>query len=251
MKRPIALGLTVVAMSAVSACGDRPAPEARTDPVPDTWVTPPQIDTVTGTGSGLSVRGSAAPLGRVVVAQQGGQAYAVAADAEGRFELRIPRPRQDTLYVVEARAGQLSYPAPYRLLVAGDPAGPSALLSIGAPTVRLDPGPSLDAVDSDGRAAVLSGRAPPESVVEVAAGPGPALGVVSNGRWNVTVAGGVVEPLEVDGIGYTPPSGMPSADGVLVRAGRGWQIRWEGAGGARQSTWFPDRAPRIDLPAGR
>jgi hypothetical protein len=251
MKRPIALGLIIVAMAAVSACGDRPAPETRTVPAPDTWVTPPQIDAVTGTGSDLNVQGSAAPLGRVVVAQQGGQAYAVAADAEGRFELRMPRPRQDTLFVVEARAGQVAYPAPYRLLVAGDPAGPIALLSIGAPTLRLDPGPSLDSVDSDGRAAVLSGRAPPERVVALAVGPAPAQRVVSNGRWNLVVAGGAADSLDVDGVVYSPPVGVPAAAGVLVRAGAGWQIRWEGAGGARQSTWFPDRASRGALPAGR
>lgn len=239
MKRPI-LPILILGVLAVSTgCRERPAPEARTVLQPDDWSMPPRIESVTVRGGDLSLRGRSAPSGRVAVGDAGGQAYAVAADGEGRFELRIPRPARDTLFVVEGRAGQIAYPAPYRLLVAADPLGPIALVSIGAPTLRLDPGPSLDSVDTDGRATFLSGRARAGSAVIV--GAGGERGVTANreGRWT-TAAGSNAGPIQVAGRTYSPPSVLPATIGSLEVVADGWQIRWEAPDGARQTTWFPD-----------
>jgi len=241
MKRPIALALICTAIVAPGACRERPGPEMQVAPEPSDWIMPPLIDAVAIAGGDLIFRGQAAPLGRVAVDAPAGQAYAAAVDAAGRFELRIPRPGQDTLFVVEARTGQVSYPAPYRLLVAADPAGPTALLSVGAPTRRLDPGPSLDAIDSDGRAAFLSGRALPGTAVEIGPGRVPGVRVAPDGRWSVAIPGTGSAPVRVGGIDYLRPSGAAGAEGALERLGSGWRIRWSGPGGSRQTTWFPDR----------
>lgn len=240
MKRPIARVLIVAALAGLAACREPPVPESRSAPEANDWIMPPRIDAVVANGRDLTVRGLSAPLGRVAVSDPGGQAYAVAADNEGRFEVRIPRPERDTLFVVEARAGQLSYPGPYRLLVAADPRGPIGLLSIGAPSRRLSPGPSLDAVDSDGRAAFLSGRAAAGSVVAVDAGQAMRVVAAPDGRWSVAVTAAAVS-AEVDGAVYTPPSGPAASEGRLDRASDGWRISWSGPDGARQTTWFPDR----------
>jgi len=241
MKRPIALALITAALAAPGACRERPEPDAQTAPEPSDWIMPPLIDGVGIAGGDLVFRGQAAPLGRVAVDAPGGKAYAAAVDGEGRFELRIPRPAQDTLFVVEARTGQVSYPAPYRLLVAANPAGPVALLAVGAPTQRLDPGPSLDAIDSDGRAALLSGRASPGTAVEVVPGRASGVRVARDGRWSLALPVTGASPVRVAGAVYTPPSGAGGAEGALERAADGWRIRWSAPGGARQTTWFPDR----------
>lgn len=246
MKRPIALVLIAAALVAPGACRERLSPEAQAVPEPDGWVMTPEIDAVVAAGEELDIRGRAAPLGRVAVGDPGGQTHAAAADTGGRFDLRIPRPRRDTLFVVEARAGQSSHPAPYRLLIAAAPAGPAALVSIGAPTRRLDPGPSLDSVDSDGRASFLSGRAPAGSAVDVGAGLAPGVQAAADGRWSVAITGGDIAPVAVGGTLFAPPSGPAGVDGVLERAGAGWRISWSAPGGARQTTWFPDR--RADQP---
>lgn len=247
MKRPIAHVLIVAALAAPAACREPPVPETRSVPQPNDWIMPPQIDAVVANGRDLTVRGLSAPLGRVAVGDPGGQAYAVAADSEGRFEVRIPRPERDTLFVVEARAGQLSYPAPYRLMVAADPRGPIGLLSIGAPSRRFDPGPSLDAVDSDGRSVFLSGRASAGSAITVDAGQVMRVVTAPDGRWSVAVTAAVVS-AEVAGIVYVPPSGPAAGEGRLDRALDGWRISWSAPDGARQTTWFPDRGTDAGRP---
>ncbi|WP_396593252.1 hypothetical protein [Brevundimonas sp. R86498] len=249
MKRPITPFLIVAVFFASTACRERPLPEAQAMPEPGGWLMPPQIESVVVEGAGLNLRGRSAPLGRVAVGDPGGQAYAVAADGEGRFELRIPRPARDTLFVVEGRAGQQSYPAPYRLLVAADPSGPIGLVSIGAPTRRLDPGPALDAVDTDGRAALVSGRARAGSQVIVRSGRESEATADREGRWTVAVAGGV-ETIEVAGQVFTPTSVPPGREGALEPVAGGWQVSWRAPDGARQTTWFPDRRTIQTQPAG-
>lgn len=241
MKRPFASTLVVAAALSVAACGERAAPATAEAPTEGGWVMPPIVDAVTPAGGDLRLQGRAAPLGRVVVSGPGGQAYAAGADAEGRFDLPIPRPATDTVFTVEARSGQLSYPAAYRLLVSAQPNGPMGLLSIGAPTRRLDPGQGLDAIDSDGTAVFLSGRAAPDTVVQIEVG-GPRTATTdARGRWALAASGsgGLVR---VGGETYAAAHG-PGTDGVLERAGAGWRMSWAGPGGARQTTWFPDRRP--------
>lgn len=246
MKRPIASTLFVTVVLLAGACGERAAPTAADAPVEGGWVMPPIVDAVTAAGGDLRLQGRAGPLGRVVVTGPGGRAYAAAADAAGRFDLPIPRPTQDAVFVVEARSGQLSYPAAYRLLVSAQPNGPVGLLSIGAPTRRLDPGQGLDAVDSDGTAVFLSGRAAPDAMVEVDLGGARTVATDAQGRWSLAASGsgGMVR---VGDQTYVAPTGSGAADSILERAGAGWRITWSSAGGARQTTWFPDRRPAGNL----
>lgn len=247
MKRPIASTLGFMALLALSACGEATLP-AEEEAQETGWVMPPVIDTVAGPGAELIVTGHAAPIGRVVVKGAGDLAYAVGADEAGRFELRVPRPAQDTLFTVEARLGQTAYPAPYRLLIGGDASAPIALLTIGAPTIRLDPGPSLDAVDSDGRAAFLSGRATEGRAVTVRGIAQRTAVADAQGRWRMAGAGDGTIPITVDGTAYAPTPSPGGAENRLERAGNGWWIAWSSPEGGRQWTWFPDRtgaAPSI------
>lgn len=244
MKRRIASTFAAAVVLVVSGCGQQAQPQA--EAAPDTgWVMPPEIDAVAATGRELIVHGQASPLGRVVVSGAGGLAYAVGADAEGRFELRVPRPAHDTLFLVEARVGQEGFPAPYRLLIGADPQAPIALLAIGAPTQRLDAGPGLDAVDTDGRAAFVSGRAAAGTQVVIDGAVQRSVTADAAGRWRLAGSGDGTTPITVAGRTYAPAPGGAAAPDTLERAGAGWRIGWSSPGGGRQSTWFPDAAATI------
>ena len=240
MKRPIASTLLAVAALIVAGCGEPATPEAEAAPESD-WVMSPEIDTVASNGRELIVRGHASPLGRVVVSGAGDLAYAVGADDQGVFELRVPRPAKDTLFVVEARVGQEGFPAPYRLLIGADPHAPIALLAVGAPTRRLDVGIGLDAVDTDGRAALVSGRAAPDAEVVIEGSVERTATADETGRWRLAGSGDGTTPIRVGGVGYSPQPGGASQPDILERAGAGWRIAWSTSSGGRQSTWFPDR----------
>lgn len=240
MKRPIASTLAALFALTVSACGEQAQPAAETTEETG-WVMPPEIDAVASSGRELIVRGQASPLGRVVVSGAGDLAYAVGADAEGRFELRVPRPAHDTLFLVEARAGQAGFPAPYRLLIGADPSAPIALLAIGAPTQRLDSGLGLDAVDSDGKAAFVSGRATAGTEVVIEGSVQRTVMTDKDGRWRLAGSGDGTTPITVDGRAYAPSPGGTATPDTLHRAGAGWSIAWSSPGGGRQSTWFPDK----------
>lgn len=244
MKRPIASTLAVLAAMAGSACSDQTAPAAETTQESG-WVMPPEIDGVASSGGELIVRGQASPLGRVVVSGAGDLAYAVGADAEGRFELRVPRPAHDMLFLVEARVGQAGFPAPYRLLIGADPSSPIALLAIGAPTQRLDAGSGLDAVDTDGRAAFVSGRAPSGTEVVIAGDVQRTVRADAQGRWRLAGSGDGSSRITVDGTAYAPAPGGAATPDTLRRSGAGWSIAWSSPGGGRQSTWFPDKPATV------
>ncbi|WGM31232.1 hypothetical protein [Brevundimonas sp. NIBR11] len=248
MKRRIASTLTaalsLVGVLVLCACGEQAQPATETAQESG-WVMPPQVDAVAATGRELIVRGQAAPLGRVVVSGAGDLAYAVGADDEGRFELRVPRPAQDTLFRVEARMGQAGFPAPYRLLISANPRAPIALLTIGAPTRRLDGAGGLDAVDTDGRAAFVSGRAPAGSDVVIDGSAQRRATADAAGRWRLAGSGDGTTPLKIGGRTYAPQPGGASAADVLERAGAGWRIAWSSPGGGEQTTWFPDRMETI------
>ncbi len=243
MKRPIASTFAAAVALSIAGCGPQAQPEAKATPVTG-WVMSPDIDGVAASGRELIVRGQASPLGRVVVSGAGDLAYAVGADAQGRFELRVPRPAQDTLFEVEARVGQEGFPAPYRLLIGADPQSPIALLAVGAPTQRLDPGPGLDAVDSDGRATFISGRAAPGAEVVIEGDVGRKATADQSGRWRLAGPGAGAAPIRIGGVTYSPSPAM-TTPGVLERSGAGWRIAWTSPGGGRQSTWFPDAPATI------
>lgn len=243
MKRPIAIVLCGLALAqALSGCSS-PAPSAATERADDGgWVATPRVETVTVQPPSIIVRGQAAPSARVVLTAPGGQAYAVGASEDGGFELRLPTPAADVVFEVESRVGQERFPSVERLLVGAEGQGPIALLAIGAPTRRLDAAPALDAVDTDGRAGFVSGRAAAKSPVSVIADRQMETTTGSSGRWSFPVGAGPASVVIGDAI-FRPVLGAPGDMDRLVRAGDGWVIAWQAADGARQTTWFPDGSP--------
>ena len=240
------VAFTVGALSAIAGCSRPETIEAPAPPTIAGWVTPPMIRTVERSPANLVVRGMTAPQGRVVVRGEGETAYATSADPQGRFELRMQQPTHDALYVVETRNGQDGAPAPYRLFVSRDPAGPVALLSAGTPSVRLDSAGELDVVDSDGATTLASGRAKAGTTVAVADGGRPLQAIAGpDGRWtamlDLTGSGGA--QITAGRANYAYPGALvASTPGLaVVRSGAGWTVSWSITPGAGQSSWFPAR----------
>jgi hypothetical protein len=243
MKRPFAIHLVFGIALIVTGCGAPAEKQAGPRAATDGWMTGPQVDQVLRAAGDIRVSGTAAPFGRVVLTGSDGVAYAAGADEAGHFDIRLPAPRTDALLAVEAQVGQIAYPVPGRLLVSADPRGPIALLGIGAPTRRLDGTGALDAVDADGRAGFLSGRATPNTDVMIVRN-GVSLTAASDplGRWTLAIGSGLGAPIQIGDRAFIPPAMVEVTSGRLVRAGQGWRIGWVGPDGARQVTWLPDRA---------
>jgi hypothetical protein len=236
MKRRITLVATLCL--GLAACGSE-APVSASSGAEKAWITPPTIETAMIEGGSLTLTGTASPSGRVVLATPTGQVFAAAADETGRFRLVTPRPVADTLFTAEVQTGQARYPAPGRLLVSGTAGGPIAFVSAGAPTRRFDPAPGLDAVDSDGRAVFLSGRAAASTTVTITAGVQRPVAVGEDGRWSVAPAG-LPDVIQIDGRAFEPQIDLGGPDGLVATTG-GWRLVWTAAGGARQVAWFPGR----------
>ncbi|WP_269513392.1 hypothetical protein [Brevundimonas subvibrioides] len=243
MKRPFAIQLMFGVALIVTGCGAPAEKQAGPQAATDGWVAGPQVDQVSRAAGIIRVSGTAAPFGRVVLTGPDGVAYAAGADETGHFDIRLPAPRTDALLAVEAQVGQIAYPAPGRLLVSADPGGPVALLGIGAPTRRLDGTGALDAVDADGRAGFLSGRATANTDVTIVRN-GVSLTAASDpqGRWTLAIGGDVGAPIQIGDRAFVPPAMTEATSGSLVRAGQGWRIGWISPDGARQVTWLPDRS---------
>lgn len=236
MKRRITLVTMLCAGTA--ACGSD-TPVSASSGTEKAWITPPTIETATIEGGSLTVTGTASPSGRVVLVAPTGQVFAAAAGDTGRFRLVTPRPSGDTLFTAEVQSGQARYPAPGRLLVSGIAGGPIAFVSAGAPTRRFDPAAGLDAVDSDGQAIFLSGRAAASTTVTVTAGVQRPVAVGQDGRWSVAPAGSP-PVIQINGQSFEPQIDLNGDDG-LSPTSRGWRLVWTVPGGARQVTWFPGR----------
>lgn len=248
-RRIFALGLMAASLAgliAVAACSTRTEQQEAAAEAPQGWVMPPMIDGAQRTAQGLRLTGQVAPQGRVVVRGAGGAAYATGADDRGRFEIAVQTPAMDTLFVVETQNGQDAAPAPYRLLVTHDPAGPIALVGPGAPSRRLDPAGPLGSIDSDGRSVILSGRASAGAPVAVdVAGEQPiTLRASSDGAWSATppAAGAGGRAVSIGGVAYAYPGAqVANSDLAVERLGAGWSVTWAIPGGGHQVSWFPDR----------
>jgi hypothetical protein len=230
----------IVGVLALTGC--RPAPESRSvvGSATDGWIGGPRVERVLRRGDLIVVSGTTEPLGRVVLTGGDGVVYAAGADEQGHFDVRVPTPARAELLAVKAQVGQIAYPAPYRLLIAADPSGPLALLAIGAPSRRLDAGPELDAIDSDGRSALVSGRGAPESRIAIGVPEPATVPTDSAGRWTVAVNALSDGAIRVGSESFAPPPLVPGGEDSLERAGKGWLLTWRGTGGGRQVTWFPD-----------
>lgn len=208
------------------------------------WLSPPRIGSVTAAGSDLMIRGLTSPGGRVVLRSPVGEAFAASADAEGRFELRMPRPAGDRLLTPEIQNGEDAAPAPERLLILSG--GPVALLRPGGASLRLDRGAPLESIDSDGSSLLASGRARAGARVVVDLGRGPqTVTADATGRWvSHAVEGGGPVVVTVDGASFAYPGsgGGGGASLTVEPAGAGWRAVWALPSGARQASWFPQAA---------
>ena len=246
MTRPIVIVALAMVMSAMTGCGQDPQGRAVADPQAEGWVEAPVIDKATREAEGLRVSGRAAAGSRIVLRGDLGTAFAIGTGDDGRFDLLVPSPDADTLYVLEVQAGEDAVPAAARLLVSGDAAGPVALISPGSPTKRLDPGVGLDVVDSDGRTRIASGRAAAGQrvVIQVDAAEPVTVAADAEGRWtlNLGAIGAPSSSLIVDGVARVYP-GEPGPEAPINRlmpSGRGTVLRWQISDTAQQSSWFAD-----------
>lgn len=240
MKRRI-VTMTLL-LGALGACsrGEEPAARASEAPAASAWVQPPRIDAVAVDGTDRLVRGAAGPGARVVLRGADGEAVAAAADGGGRFELRMPAPDAPVLLTPEVQVGEDASVSPYRLVLI--PGGPAALIAAGEATRRLDAAGPLDAIDSDGAALQIVGRAPPQGAppTVLVDGAPEAVTRLSDGRWRVLVSGGGARSIVVGGRAYAYP-GVGAPEGTtLSRAGDGWRIGWPTPPQGRQETWLPD-----------
>lgn len=241
------MSLSLALGAALSACGAPGQPETGAGPgsggaEDGDWMATPRITSVTSQSSGgVLVRGEAAPGARVILSG-GGAVMAAGSDARGRFELHVGASAVGQILTPEIQIGQSTTPGPQRLFLAGEGGALAALLTDGGPSLRLTPGPALDALDGDGRGLIASGRTAPGQKVVVRAGGGAAEAVAdARGRWSavVPVVGDRAAEVEVDGHVFRYPGpGAPAEQ--AERADGGWRTTRALSGAARQTTWFPD-----------
>lgn len=238
-------GAVAFALAACTPASDGPAASAQAEAPSSDWNQTPMIEAVQITGREIRLAGSAQAGARIVLRSAGGAAYAAVANDEGRFELRMEAPTTDLWLKPETQVGQNAAASPDTLLIPANGQGPIALLRLGGPTRRLDRAPALGAVDSDGQARRLAGRATPGAQtlpiqvggLSVQAFPDAA------GYWNVVLgpeASGdeIVVGQEVfvwPGQGVAAPGQAASRE----RAGSGWRVSWTEAGTV-QTVWLPD-----------
>lgn len=200
------------------------------------WVQPPDIASAVVDGGTLVVSGVAGPGARVVLRGGDGAAAAVAADATGRFGLRMPAPTTAMVFTPEVLVGEVASQSPTRLVVI--PGGPAALMAPGQATRRLDGSGLLTGVDSDGGAIQIVGRGdtPPPVAID---GQPISTAPLPGGGWRAVAMGAGGRRIEVGGRSYAYPGGVSEQDGV-ERAGEGWRISMSTPPTGRQTTWLPD-----------
>jgi hypothetical protein len=238
MKRRIALCFLLPMFA--GACGEQAASPREASLSEAAWVTPPGLKDVEIEGTSLTLAGTASPSGRVVVSDPDGSQFAVAADGDGTFTLGMPMPTAATLYRLEVQSGQVRYPAPGRLFVAGTSGGPIAFVIAGSATRRFDAVSPLDAVDSDGTTSILSGRANAGTTIRVETDIARDIPVGPDGRWAAVTVGAPAR-LRVGGQDFAPLLTLAGSDGLSLTPG-GWRLVWTAPGGGRQVTWLPDTA---------
>ncbi|QYF87722.1 hypothetical protein [Brevundimonas sp. PAMC22021] len=174
-----------------------------------------------------------------------GDAQAVSADAQGRFELTAPTPAAAALFSLAVQTGEETAVAPERLVVLDGGRGPIAVLSAGEASVRLDRAGPLGAVDSDGAAMILSGLLAGGRAPAVALDDQPLADAIRAGAiWRIDApAASGPRRITLGDRTYLYPGVARVTESFLAeRAGEGWRIGWGTPQGGHQTTWLPDAA---------
>ncbi|WP_306003999.1 hypothetical protein [Brevundimonas sp. C43] len=231
-----------VAVLAAAACSDQQGgvagPTGADEASP--WVRPPQIDGVMRDGGVLVLRGGAGPNARVVLRAPDTAAVATTADGAGRFELRLPPLSGDVRFTPEVQVGEDAAVSPETLVVIQGGSDPVALIAAGQPTVRLDGGEGLDAVDSDGATLMVSGRTSGAAPSVNINGADMSPTAIGRGRWRAVIGQSGAAKITVNGKSFDYPGAGEAAGFVVERAGAGWRITWPVEPAGRQTTWLPD-----------
>lgn len=233
--RIVTLAALCVAVAACSDGNEQPAPADEASAA-SPWVQPPDIARAAVDRGTLVVSGVAGPGARVVLRGGDDAVAAVAADATGRFELRLPAPTIPMVFTPEVLVGEASSQSPTRLVVI--PGGPAALMAPGQATRRLDGSGPLAAVDSDGGAIQVVGRGDAPSPVAID-GQAISTSPLPGGGWRAVAMGAGARQIEVGGRSYAYPGGVSEQDGV-ERVGDGWRISMSTPPTGGQTTWLPD-----------
>ncbi len=232
----------IVAAAALGGCGRGEEGEAKSRAVETAWRAPPYVRLARLERGRLILTGTAQPGARVVMRDGTGAAHAATASAEGAFEIELPAPTQALLLRPEDQDGQRSAAAPELVLVL--PHGAAAALSPGVAARRLDAGSGLAAVDSDGRMAIITGRAPQgrgEARVRVGGGAEMTAPVDAQGVWSLRADVGSGElAISVDGVESRARIGGV-APGAVVSDPAGTTVGWSAPDGAALTTWIPAR----------
>lgn len=212
----------------------------------DGWTAAPRVEAVRLNGSQATISGVATPEARVLLRGDEGEAYAVAADQQGRFEVTITLADSQVMLRPEILQGQSTVRGPEHLLILTEP-GLAVMQTEGGSSRRLTPGPTLDAIDGDGQALIASGRARPQDTVRVSV-PGryeTAIRVGDNGRWAGSLAGisdeAVTVVVDNRAFAYPGPVGDPDAEAAfqLDARGEGWLLTRRLGAEAMLTSWFP------------
>lgn len=237
------------AVVALNGCGQvdgsgNPAGEGQDDG----WTTAPRIEGVSLNGRQAVIAGSAASGARVLLRGDGGEAFAAGADGKGRFEMSVALNDESMILIPEVQQGQDAIKGPQRLVILPD-AGLAVLQTDGGGSQRLTPGPILDAIDSDGRALVASGRGRAGQNVRISV-PGRFQTTIKVGddmRWSTSLSGVGVQgfDLEVEGQSFAYPGvgeGIENTENQRLEAiSGGWRLTRKLSGKAYLSSWFPNR----------
>lgn len=203
------------------------------------------IEAVQIEGRDIRLSGSAQAGARIVLRSAAGAAYAAVANDAGRFELRMEAPTSDVWLKPETQVGQDAATSPETLLISAGGQGPIVVLRAGGPTRRLDRAPTLGAVDSDGHARRLAGRAKTGTqTLSIRVG---GLSMQSfpdaTGYWNVVLGPEATgDEIVVGEEVFVWPEQSDVTLGRAAgreRAGDGWRVVWPEAG-ATQTVWLPD-----------
>lgn len=242
---------SLFAVLALSACSQAPTPVAEGVEASDSYVRPPEVMGVEAGQTGLILSGQASPDARVRVLTLG-RAFGVTADAEGRFVVEVPAGREgvgQTLTVAVLRDGQPVTADGWLYVPTGAPHR-SVLLRPGAAAWPVGPARGLRAVDYDGRALAVAGRAEPGTRVRVLLDgrEAAAFDADSEGLYHGLIVTGrapgpaLLRVLENDVVSQdvrldlSGPVALAAPTGQAV--GGAWRVDWALPAGGAQATYL-------------